>query len=122
MRKDKLAKPVVDIFSAGVVEAHVEFDEEAHEKVEVEVGHESVRVDVANATCVVGNVENKLWELCRSVHDAAMGERGGCSLERILAGGSIYPHPLQRQRASTWQRYTVFSHDGHDFVNDFLSP
>jgi hypothetical protein len=61
VRKDKLAKPVVDIFSTGVVEAHVKFDEEAHEKVEVDVGHERVRVDVANATCVVGNVENKLW-------------------------------------------------------------
>ena len=91
MREDKLAKPVVDIFSAGVVEAHVEFDEEAHEKVEVEVGHESVRVDVANATCVVGNVENKLWELCRSVHGTAMGERGGCLLEGIPGGGEYLP-------------------------------
>jgi len=92
VRKNKLAKPMVDIFSAGVVEAHVEFDEEAHEKVEVEVGHESVRVDVANATCVVGNVENKLWELCRSVHGAAMGERGGCLLEGILGGRGVFTH------------------------------
>ena len=76
MRKDELAEPVVDILSAGVIEAHVEFDEEAHKEVEIEIGHESVRVDVADATCVVGNVENKLWELCQSVHGAAMGERG----------------------------------------------
>ena len=121
MRKDELAEPMVDILSAGVVEAHVEFDEEAHKEVEVEVRHESVRVDVADATCVVGKVENKLWELGRSVHVAAMGERDGC-LDLILAEGGTYPHPLQRQRASTWQRYTVFGHDGHDFVNDFLSP
>ena len=95
MRKDDFAEPVVDILSAGVVKAHVEFDKEAHEEVEVEVRNESVRVDVANATCVVGNVENKLWEVCRSVYGAAMGEV-------ILAEESIYPHPLQRQRASTW--------------------
>ena len=82
---------MVDIFSAGVVEAHLEFDKEAHEKVEVEVRHESVRVDVANATCVVGNVENKLRELCRSVHGAAMGEKGGCLLEGILAEGEYLP-------------------------------
>jgi hypothetical protein len=92
---------VVDILSARVVEAHVEFDEEAHEEIEVEVGHESVRVDVADATCIVGNVENKLWELCRLVYGAAIGEGDGC-LEAILAEGSIYPHPLHRQRASTW--------------------
>jgi hypothetical protein len=85
--KDKLAKPVVDIFSAGVIEPHVEFDEEAHEKVEVEVGHESVRVDVANATCVVGNVENKLWELCRSVHGAAVRERGWMLRGNPVPGG-----------------------------------
>lgn len=60
MRKDDFAKPVVDILSAGVVKAHVEFDKEAHEEVEVEVRNKGVRVDVADATCVVGNVENKL--------------------------------------------------------------
>jgi hypothetical protein len=90
VRKDELAEPVVDIWSAGVVEAHVEFDEEAHEEVEVEIGHESVRVDVADAACVVGNVENKLWELCRSGQGAAMGERDGC-LEIILVEGEYLP-------------------------------
>lgn len=88
MRKDDFAEPVVDILSAGVVKAHVEFDEEAHEEVEVEVRNESVRVDVADATCVVRNVENKLWELCRSVHGAAMGD--GC-LEVVL-GRRVFTH------------------------------
>ena len=60
MRKDDFTEPVIDILSAGVVKAHVEFDKEAHEEVEVEVRNKSVRVDVADATCVVGNVENKL--------------------------------------------------------------
>ena len=85
MRKDELAEPVVDILSAGVVEAHVEFDEKAHKEVEVEVRHESVRVDVADATCVVGNVENKLRELCRSVHGAAL--RGVGWMLRSNPGG-----------------------------------
>lgn len=90
MRKYDFAEPVVDILSAGVVKAHVEFDEEAHEEVEVEVRNESVRVDVADATCIVGNVENKLLELFRSVHGAAM-EGGGWMLRGNPGGGEYLP-------------------------------
>lgn len=62
MCEDEFPESVVDILRAGVVEAHVEFDEQAHHKVEVEVWDESVGVDVADAACIVGDVENELPE------------------------------------------------------------
>lgn len=63
LRKDEFAEPVVDVLRTGVVEAHVEFDEEAHHEVEVEVGNKGVGMDVANAASVVRDVEDELWEI-----------------------------------------------------------
>lgn len=62
MREDKFAKSMVYILRARVIEAHIQFDKEAHHEVEVEIRNERVGVDVADAARVVGDVEDELWE------------------------------------------------------------
>ena len=92
MCEDELAQTVVDVLGAGVVEAHVEFYEQAHHEVEVEVRDERVGVDVADGAGFVGDVEDELLGTGWSVE---------ISKEEIGGFGMItHPHPLHCHRAS----------------------
>ena len=90
LREDEFAEAVADLVRAGVVEAHVQLDEDAHAEVEIEVREEGSGVDVADAARVVGYVQHEPHALeregaARRKGDAVFGHDGHDLVDHLFA-------------------------------------